>query len=119
MEVKCTSLTNADGMETSKRITLGALYEFICLTFDAYTKTVYARLIGDKATIPAVYPLDRFEIVEGTMPTTWQIFGGKNGGLFIGPASRAQPGFWEKFFERDATAREVFETELRRIHSAI
>jgi hypothetical protein len=104
-------------IQQSKWLTVGSVYEVICLTFDAYSKTMYARLFGDQAAIPAVHSIDQFEVIDSRMPPNWQIFTGKNGGLFIGPASWSTVGFWEKFFDRDASALEIFDAELVKIRA--
>lgn|SRR5690242_13033197 len=119
MRVKCTGLKQELGKDPSSSVWLkiGAVYEVICLTFDAHSKAVYARIVGEQPAIPAVHAIEQFEIIDSRMPATWEIFGGKNGGFFIGPAPWAVPGFWEKFFDRDATARQIFEVELSKLRA--
>lgn len=118
MRVKCTRLKQKNrDVQSTIWLKIGAIYDVICLTFDAHSKTVYVRLIGEQEVIPAVHPIDQFEIVYGSMPVTWEILGCKNGGFFIGPPPWAVPGFWEKFFDRDITAQQTFKAELLNLRS--
>ena len=54
-----------------------------------------------------------FEIIDDRMPPNWVIKKDRNGAYQISTRAWLQPGFWEKFFDRDPESVAVFKEEER------
>ena len=115
MKVRCIQLLDSTGHpeEKSHWLTLGKVYHVMTLTFGTQKKWLL-RLIGDGRNGLALFPLEQFEIVSSNIPAAWVIRWEK--GVFeLSPEPWNQPGFWERYYERDPDAIRVFEEESRRI----
>jgi len=116
MKVRCVKLLDSNGRETTTSywLRLDGVYEVLSLCMDL-AGGVFVQLIGEKDPNPGFYPLKQFEVVDGFMSRNWVVHMRSDGGLHIGPAPWMVPGFWERYFEGDADAKETFERERLRI----
>jgi len=64
---------------------------------------------------PAVFSLQQFEIVDGSLPANWVMSISPKGGFTLGPEAWSKAGFWERFFDGDSDAGIAFESEMRKI----
>ncbi|WP_132156336.1 hypothetical protein [Kribbella antiqua] len=53
-----------------------------------------------------------FETVDHSMPSNWGAKVSGEGFLSIGPQNWLEDGFWERYFDDDARAVNLFEREL-------
>ena len=72
------------------------------------------RVIND-ADEPILYPKALFEVVSAHVPADWirREFG--DGEYYWDPPECSLPGFYEDWFDADATAREVFQAVRERL----
>jgi hypothetical protein len=59
---------------------------------------------------PVLSPLEEFEITDPTLAPTWQAFQ-RDASLVMRPPAWNEEGFWERYFDGDSEAREIFERE--------
>lgn len=98
---------------SSERLTIGKEYVVIEL-LSSVTKGIFYRLIGDNQDgSPAVFPATEFEIISDSTATNWAITIKKNGLIVNGPAAWRESEFWEKCYDGDPAALEVYKREAR------
>jgi hypothetical protein len=112
MKVRCIKLLNSRGQEvtTSSVLKIGRIYDALSISIDESGNGVYVRIHGGKQ--PSVHPLSQFDIVDPSIPRNWGVHGRSSGGIFLGPLSWSEIGFWEKYFDGDQKARTDFEAEV-------
>jgi hypothetical protein len=60
---------------------------------------------------PAIWDAAMFVTVDGTIPGNWIARVSEGGIVELGPEAWLEPGFWERYFDREPDAEKVFETE--------
>lgn len=114
MKVKCTkhSTSSAAGHNTQGWITIGQEYDVLAMYFDPAEGTLI-RLVADDDFTPALFPADLFEVTNGVVPSNWIVVRDIKGVFRFSPRAWLEPGFWERFFDRDPLSSRVFEEEWR------
>jgi len=118
MKVRCIRLLDSSGkpQEKSAWLTIGKIYHVLEL-FQGHN-TWLLRLIGDSPNGLAIFQLDQFEIVTSNMPNSWIITWDKDGSLHLKPERWNQPGFLERYYDKDPESIRIFEEERRKIIEA-
>lgn len=118
MKVRCIRLLDSSGkpQEKSAWLTIGKIYHVLEL-FQGQN-TWLLRLIGDGLNGLAIFRLEQFEIATLKIPPSWIVAWGKDGSLHLRPESWNQPGFLERYYDKDADAMRIFEEERRKIIEA-
>jgi hypothetical protein len=91
-------LVNSRGHEVaaSNVLKIGQIYDALSISIDESGKDVSVRIHGGKQ--PTVHSLSQFKIVDPSIPRNWGVHGRSSGGLFLGPLSWSEIGFWERCF---------------------
>jgi hypothetical protein len=75
------------------------------------------RLVGEQPT-PALFEPEMFEVVSSAIPPTWAVTSPKPGCLSFAPEAWSGAGFWERFFDGEPEAVDVFEEQRAKIVAA-
>jgi hypothetical protein len=119
MKVKCVRLVDAKGapVGVSPWLTLGKVYAVLSLSFSR-EQGMQLRLIGDEGNGVAIFKMEEFEIVNGTIPPTWITFPGPKDTIQFAPEPWTERGFWERYYDKDPAAVRIFDGESRKILAA-
>jgi hypothetical protein len=112
MKVKCEKLHKLVGSNSrfESWLTIGREYSVLAIDCDPQ-QGVLLRILGDDRFTPALFPGELFEVTDPKIPTNWIIIRGRGGLWQLSPRAWGEPGFWEKFFDRDPAAIGVFDAE--------
>ena len=70
------------------------------------------RILTDDGT-PALFDASMFATTESAITSNWIARVREGGVVDMAPPAWLEAGFWERYFDRDSTAVQAFETELR------
>ncbi len=73
------------------------------------------RLISDQNGTPAIFPLSDFQIVCRKVYEGWSFEFFTDGAICLGPISWLESNFWEKYFDDDPRAVNIFDNEVKKI----
>jgi hypothetical protein len=110
MIVRCIRLSNWSGaaVAASAWVTVGRDYRVLTLIWDfSCEKKAMVRLLSDEG-VPALFNLADFEITDSRLSAYWQLVGVTAGVWELTPLDWSEPGFWERFFDGDPGARQLF-----------
>lgn len=115
MRVKCRNIYNENIKQyedINPWITIGK--EYVVLEVEIYPgKDILYRLISDQSDeSPALFNAKQFDIVSGQLCSSWRMSLLSGGILNLGPASWESIGFWEKCYDGDVAALEVYKHEV-------
>ena len=115
MRVKCVKIINEhtkQELEKSPWLTLGK--EYIVLAMEVYTNKNYFLLVDDSENkSPGLHDTKQFKMVSHSIPSNWQINTGDLEITTLGPKLWQDPTFWEKCYEGDESALEVYKREVK------
>jgi hypothetical protein len=75
------------------------------------------RIIADDGRTPILADASMFAMSSQPLPPSW-VFAIREGGVVeLGPPSWLDPGFWERYFDRDADAIMQFQKEIIRMEA--
>jgi hypothetical protein len=119
MKARCIKLTDSRGnpQEHSRWLTLGKVYNVLEVVLDSHNRWL-VRLVGDGVDAVGIFQLDQFEIVSAKIPNVWIARWNDRGGFLLTTEAWSQPGYWERYYDRDLEARKVFEQERAKIVGA-
>lgn len=119
MTVRCTAIKDSRGKESthSPWLTLGRLYTVLSVRIEA-NGIITFQILPDNNNGPGIFKNKLFEVTDGNIPTNWKI-DECNGVLRMSPTAWKQSGFWEKFFDADPEAQDVFRRELDIIQAPV
>jgi hypothetical protein len=114
MKVRCIRLLNARGepVRSSGWLTIGKEYLVLEVVADEQNGSRF-RVISDNAETPILARSSEFEAVSDTIPKCWVATFKANWLLFSPSAFRG--GFWERYFDGDAAARNEFNEVVKLI----
>jgi hypothetical protein len=73
------------------------------------------RIIADEGRTPILADAAMFAMSPQPLPPSW-VFAIREGGVVeLGPQPWLEPGFWERYFDRDADAIMQFQREIVRM----
>lgn len=70
------------------------------------------RLIGGELEVPAIFPSSIFNVTDGSVPAGWVFHQSDSSTSSIGPKSWSRDGFWEDYFDGEASAVKAFNDEI-------
>ncbi len=116
MKVRRVNVVDALGRPTlaSAWLTVGTVYHVLSVVFDTHSLW-WLRLVSDETSDVGVFGLEQFEIVSARVPATWIVSWSSGGAFELSPAAWLAQGFWERYFEHDDVARDIFERERNMI----
>lgn len=119
MKVRCIRIFDARGnpVEQSPWLTIGKVYLVLAVSFGTEPGPSL-RLIGDGQNGVALFRWKEFEVVSSIVPPTWIIFPGLKSIVQLAPEPWTQPGFWERYYDRNPDAVRIFEEEAKKIIEA-
>ena len=119
MKVRCVKLFDSSGLPqtASPWLTIGKLYDVLAIEFESQGRGLL-RLIGDGRNGVALFPIEGFEIVSAAMPPSWVVSWDSGGFLQLAPERWTQPGFWERFYDREPAALAVFDEEVAQLNQS-
>jgi hypothetical protein len=114
VKVRCTRLLNAHGepVSTSGWLTVGKEYLVLEVAVDKQGGSKF-RIISDDAGTPILAFASEFEAISDRIPKCWIATFGADWLLFSPAAFRG--GFWERYFDGDAAARNEFDEVVKLI----
>src|SRR5688572_29150797 len=110
MKVRCIQLLNPNtgGLEEfNSWLSVGKTYHVLSLHVEP-RGICQLRLIGDDGTTPALHDVRQFEMASPIIPPTWTIRFTSNGYFTLAPQRWSEIGFWERYFNRDPNAVQIF-----------
>ena len=117
MKVLCVRLPGPlDGstLDSSPWITVDKVYTVTSVTAEPGGR-VQIQIVADDGRSLAWFNSETFLTVDSAIPDSWVVKVGESGTLDLAPASWREPGFWEAYYDGDATAKGTVEAELRRL----
>lgn len=116
MKVRCTKLLDPLGnpQDKSAWLTIGRIYHVLSIVLDVHGRWLL-RLQGDTAPGVGLFPLQQFEVVSAKVPDLWIVTWSGQGAFELTTAAWNDPGFWERYFEHDFAAEQIFERDKSRI----
>lgn len=115
MKVKCMKIYShydKKFVKSSPWLTIGK--EYIVIAIDILPNEILYRILdNDKQGMSALYKSFQFEIVSGNIPPNWEMLPLGEDSLTLRPAAWKKIGFWEKFYEYDPEAKEIYQRELK------
>jgi hypothetical protein len=70
------------------------------------------RIIADDGRTPILADASLFAMSSQPFPPSWILAIREGGVLELGPPSWLEPGFWERYYDRDADAITQFQKEI-------
>ena len=115
MKVRCIRLLDTSGKPQDKSawLTIGKIYHVLSVELGSDQKWKL-RLVGDGFNGVALFHLEEFEIVTSKIPNSWVMAWGKDGFFELTPETWREPGFWERYYNREPNTVRIFEDERRR-----
>lgn len=116
MKVRCVKLLTADGtpQQSSRWLTVGVIYDVLTIELDR-SGLWLLRLLVDNANEVALFPIDGFEVVSHRLAPSWVASWNGDGFFQLAPEAWLEAEFWERFYDRDPGAIQIFEAELAAI----
>lgn len=119
MKVRCIRILGPDGAPQDKSpwLTIGAIYDVLTVELDRGGQWL-VRVIGDARSEVALFPIESFEITSQRLPSSW-VASFSSGGFFqLAPPAWLSPEFWERLYDRDPEAVNIFESERIKIEAS-
>lgn len=117
MMVRCVQLINGvtgNVVESSTWMTIDSVYTVLAIDVSP-GQSPHFRIVGDNPHTPALFDCRMFSVVEGSFPSSWQVYLSPQGHMEIGPLAWLRPGYWDAYFDGDPGAERVFEAERQRM----
>lgn len=117
MKVRCIKLVNPNTGSAEKKnswLTIGRIYHVLSVEKDVCHSVQY-RLTGDANDIPALHDAGQFEVVSNKIPSNWVVNVEQGGSVEFAPLKWISWGYWEKYFDGEVEAIQVYKEESRRI----
>ena len=86
------------------------------LTIEQYcSDSAGYRIESEDSSQPVVFETSYFDIVETSIPGSWIVLGVAGATIELGPPCFGQKDFWERFFDREPEALEMYESERKKM----
>ncbi|TCC22818.1 hypothetical protein [Kribbella speibonae] len=76
---------------------------------------VQLQIVADDGRSLAWFDSDTFMTVDSVIPERWVIRVAESGVVDLAPAAWLEPGFWEQYYDGDATAEQTVAYELHQM----
>lgn len=73
------------------------------------------RIQSEDNETPALFEAELFVLSDAAIPSNWIVVQEPQTPIQLMPASWAEPGYWERFFDGDPQARTDYEAAVRKI----
>jgi hypothetical protein len=114
--VKALCVKVADASCQDSWLTLNREYQVLSLLM-APGDPAKLRIIADDGMTPILADASLFAMISQPLPPSWVLAIREGGVAELGPPSWLEPGFWERYFDRDADAISQFQEEIVRMES--
>jgi hypothetical protein len=117
VKVRCIKLINertGAPAEESPWLTVGRTYHVLEVHIDRGDHVKF-RLIGDDNHTPAYHNFDQFELLSNLVPTCWATRFQPGVFFAVGPRAWMEEGFWNRYFDGEEQAYELFQEIYRAI----
>jgi hypothetical protein len=119
MRVRCVKILDIRGAEAADSWAIHVGDECDVLEISATPRHEVLFRIESRPSLghktPILLDSRMFETVDGRIPRNWAVRVGGDGYVCIGPAPWLVDGFWERYFDREADAEAIFDSEKARI----
>lgn len=116
MKVRCTRPRETTGGKPKTGLTVGKEYEVLEVLVSP-TQGILLRIVGDDRFTPALFSGDLFEVTDQSIPQLWVIarVPTRDGSTLykMCPKAWLEPGFWERYFDREPEAVAIFDEQRR------
>jgi hypothetical protein len=112
MKVRCVLIVNPATRAIEKHspwIRIGG--EYVVLEISAAPNRQVSLRIHLEEGTPGLWDSTMFETTDVTIPSNWVAKVSLQGGLDLGPERWREPGFWERYFDREPDAVAAFDDE--------
>jgi hypothetical protein len=113
--VRCEYLTDSIGRPSNlgRGLKVGVTYTVLGLIWDI-NGSLYVRILLNEIPWAALFLLDQFSIVDGDLSNDWILTKNSHGVVELMMRSFSEPRFWDKFYDEDPRAIQIFEREVRK-----
>jgi hypothetical protein len=112
--VKALCVRVADGGDRDAWLTLNREYQVLSVLMTP-KGPAKLRIIADDGRTPILADASLFAMSSQPVSPTWSLVIREGGVVEFGPSSWLEPGFWERYFDRDAGAVSEFEEQIIRM----
>jgi hypothetical protein len=119
MKVRCERLlspTTGQPVQASPLLTIGREYLVLSVVAEQRNR-ILLRLIDDEGGSPSVWDARMFTTSSTRIPHVWDGRLDQDGNLTLAPPAWQRRGFWEAYFDGDASAVAEFRAGLEAIRS--
>ena len=113
MKVKCINIYNEhtkQHQDISHWLTIGK--EYVVLSVEIYDNEVLYLIADDSSNnYPGLHNANQFEVISHKIPSNWQINPGSLSILCLGPKSWEEDDFWDRCYDGDLEALNVYKRE--------
>lgn len=112
MKVRCVRIVNPTTRaieEYSPWVRIGG--EYLVLEISAAPNGHVSLRIHLEEGAPGLWDSTMFETTDVAIPSNWVAKVSRQGGVDLGPERWLEPGFWERYFDREPEAVAVFDDE--------
>jgi len=82
---------------------------YVVLTVEQHSAdSLGFRIESEDGGQPVVFKASLFEVLDGSLPKSWRVLSVRENVLELGPEPFGQEGFWERYFDRDPEALELY-----------
>ena len=117
MKVICTKVPptpNGEAPAASPWVTVDAEYHVVSVLAEPGGQ-VQVQILTDDGRSLAWFDSLNFMTVDGTVSERWTARIGEGGVLELAPKAWLVPGFWEAYYDGEASAVDAVESELQRV----
>lgn len=101
----------AGGGDRDSWLTLNREYDVLSVLMTP-KGPVKLRIIADDGRTPILAEASLFAMSSQPVSPSWSLVIREGGVVELGPSSWLEPGFWERYFDRDADALSEFEEQI-------
>lgn len=101
----------AGGGDRDSWLTLNREYDVLSVLMPP-KGPVKLRIIADDGRTPILAEASLFAMSSQPVSPSWSLVIREGGVVELGPSSWLEPGFWERYFDRDADALSEFEEQI-------
>ena len=77
---------------------------YVVLSVESFVDEIWFRVVCEDNELPVLFRASLFDVVDKRMPPCWQVLDVQANAIELGPAVFGEPGFWERYFDREPEA---------------
>ena len=97
-------------LNQSSWLTIGSIYQVLSIHMEFGGRLKF-QLVGDDGLTPAFHDAEQFEVTSNIIPSGWRVSSVPGSHFELAPKAWSEPDFWEKYFDGDAEAISLFQSE--------